>query len=66
MGGYVQGTTHSTYLKKKGADRNRKKCLHFHDNGLCGSASKCIGSSQCQMYMTDRQYIKLKKKKSDL
>lgn len=60
--GFVQGTTHVTYVRKKGKQRDRRKCIYYKGDGNCGSVSKCIGSTHCSMYITEEEYAKKKKR----
>lgn len=60
--GFVQGTTHVTYFKKKGKSRNRRNCIYYSGNGNCGTTSSCMGSAHCTMYITQEEYDKKQKK----
>lgn len=63
---FAEGTTHVTYLHKKGQSRDRRKCIYYNKDGSCGNASKCIGSSHCSLYITPEQYEKRKKREEQL
>ena len=58
--GFVQGTTHVSYVRKQGKSRDRRKCIYYHPDGSCGSASKCTGSAHCSLYITQEEYDKKK------
>lgn len=60
--GFVQGTTHVAYIRKKGKTRNRKDCIYYNGDGSCGSSSKCSGSAHCSLYITEEEYQKKKKR----
>ncbi len=60
--GFVQGTTHITYVKKKGKSRNRRNCIYYNSDGSCGTASQCSGSTHCSLYITEEDYQEKKRR----
>lgn len=59
MGKFVQGTTHTEYLKMGEDDtrRDKRKCIHFKqsDKSCKLWKVKCVGSSQCTDYDDEKE-----------